>query len=65
MMDQAMAAYTEYVKETENMPITENKADLAHAYKFLTTQHIKHNNLDIAQQYAQKCLTFEEVRKYF
>lgn len=62
MMDQAVSAYTEFVRETQGMPTCDNKPDLAHAFKFLTAQHIKNNNLDLAYQYAQKCLTFEEVR---
>lgn len=61
-MDQALSAYTEFVREAQGMPTCENKPDLAHAFKFLTAQHIKNNNLDLAYQYAQKCLTFEEVR---
>lgn len=62
MCDQALSAYTEFVREAQGMPTSDNKPDLAHAFKFLTAQHIKNNNLDLAYQYAQKCLTFEEVR---
>lgn len=61
-MEQALLAYTDFVKETQNVATCENKVDLAHAYKFLANQHLKNNNLDLAHQYAQKCLMFEEVR---
>jgi hypothetical protein len=61
MFDQALSAYTEFVKEVQHVATSDIKSDLAHAYKFLTVQHLKYNNLDLAHQYAQKCLTFEEV----
>uniref|UniRef100_A0A1B6F0D6 Cyclosome subunit 8 n=1 Tax=Cuerna arida TaxID=1464854 RepID=A0A1B6F0D6_9HEMI len=63
LVDEALTAYTEFVKEMASMTTSDNKADVAHAYKFLASQHIKNNNLELAHQYAQKCLTYEETKE--
>ncbi|XP_054289018.1 cell division cycle protein 23 homolog [Macrosteles quadrilineatus] len=63
MHEQALTAYTEFVKEVQQTTTSDMKSDLAHAYKYLTVQHLKNNNLDLAHQYAQKCLMFEETKE--
>lgn len=61
--DQAASAYTEYVKENACLHSADNKSELSHAYKYLATYHLKNSDLELAYQFAQKCLSFEEVSK--
>ncbi|XP_033208965.1 cell division cycle protein 23 homolog [Belonocnema kinseyi] len=57
--DHAAAAYTDFVTdECRNA----DRAELSHAYKYLTQYHLKRDQLDQANHYAQKCLQFEETK---
>ena len=40
-----------------------DRTDLSHAYKYLTQYHIKRDQLDQANHYAQKCLQFDETKE--
>lgn len=58
--DHAAAAYTDFVMdESRNVDRTE----LSHAYKYLTQYHLKREQLDQANHYAQKCLQFDETKE--
>lgn len=58
--DQAAAAYTDFIMdESKNSESTE----LSHAYKYLTQYHLKREQLDQANHYAQKCLQFDETKE--
>lgn len=61
MLKKAMLLYTEFVEDTIVITV-DNKPDFAHAYRFLTKHHMAKFNLTLAQEYALKCLTYEEVR---
>lgn len=61
--DQAASAYSEYVKENACLHSADNKSELSHAYKYLANYHLKHNDLELANQFAQKCLSFEETKE--
>lgn len=37
--------------------------ELSHAYKYLTQYHLKREELDQANHYAQKCLDFDETKE--
>lgn len=60
-LEQAANAYTEYVNENDDVPTPDNKQELCLAYKYLANFHLKRNQIDLAYQYAEKCLNFEEV----
>ncbi|XP_014216775.1 cell division cycle protein 23 homolog isoform X2 [Copidosoma floridanum] len=56
----AAAAYVDFVTdECKNS----DRAELSHAYKFLTQYHLKLNELDDANHYAQKCLQYDETKE--
>lgn len=58
--DSAAAAYTDFVTdEFRNVERTE----MSHAYKFLTEYHMKKDQLDQANLYAQKYLQFDETKE--
>lgn len=58
--DHAAAAYTDFVEdEFRNVDRTE----LSHAFKYLTQYHLKKEQLDRANHYAQKCLQFDETKE--
>lgn len=58
--DHAAAAYTDFIMdEYRNVDRTE----LSHAYKYLTQYHLKREQLDHANHYAQKCLQFDETKE--
>lgn len=58
--DYAAAAYSNFVlDEFRNA----DRADLSHAYKYLTQYHLKREQLDHANHYAQKCLQFDETKE--
>ncbi|XP_043522486.1 cell division cycle protein 23 homolog isoform X1 [Frieseomelitta varia] len=58
--DHAAAAYTDFVMDEF---INADRADLSHAYKYLTQYHLKREQLDHANHYAQKCLQFDETKE--
>ncbi|XP_047107625.1 cell division cycle protein 23 homolog isoform X1 [Schistocerca piceifrons] len=60
--EHAANAYTQFVKETDNRQIAD-KSELFQAYKYLANFHIKHNKLDDAYRFAQKCLDYEETKE--
>ena len=57
--DHAAAAYTDFVTDESR---NADRAELSHAYKYLTQYHLKRDQLDEANHYAQKCLQFEETK---
>lgn len=57
--DYAAEAYTDFVMEFRSVDRTE----LSHAYKYLTQYHLKKEQLDQANHYAQKCLQFDETKE--
>lgn len=57
--DQAAAAYTDFVMDEFR---NTDKTESSHAYKFLTQYHLKKEQLDQANLYAQKCLEFDETK---
>ena len=54
--DQAASAYAEYVKENSCLHLADNKSELSHAYKYLANYYLKQNDVELAYQFAQKCL---------
>jgi anaphase-promoting complex subunit 8 len=40
-----------------------DRTELSHAYKFLTQYHLKREELDQANHYAQKCLQYDETKE--
>ncbi|KAK1136234.1 hypothetical protein K0M31_000799 [Melipona bicolor] len=58
--DHAASAYTDFVMDEF---INADRADLSHAYKYLTQYHLKREQLDHANHYAQKCLQFDETKE--
>lgn len=58
--DHAAAAYTDFVTDEH---INADRSDLSHAYKYLTQYHLKFDQLDRADHYAQKCLQFDETKE--
>ncbi|KAJ8686394.1 hypothetical protein QAD02_022188 [Eretmocerus hayati] len=58
--DNAAAAYTDFV--TDELRNTD-RAELSQAYKFLTQYHLKRDELDQANHYAQKCLQYDETKE--
>lgn len=59
-LDNAAAAYTNFVMDEFR---NAEKHELSHAYKFLTQYHLKRNELDQANHYAQKCLQYDETKE--
>ncbi|XP_046607252.1 cell division cycle protein 23 homolog isoform X1 [Neodiprion virginianus] len=58
--DHAAAAYTDFVMDEHR---NADRGELSHAYKYLTTYHLKFDQLDQANHYAQKCLQFDETKE--
>ncbi|XP_011875429.1 PREDICTED: cell division cycle protein 23 homolog [Vollenhovia emeryi] len=58
--DHAAAAYTDFVIDEFR---SVDRTDLSHAYKYLTQYHLKKEQLDQANHYAQKCLQFDETKE--
>ncbi|XP_043288680.1 cell division cycle protein 23 homolog isoform X2 [Venturia canescens] len=58
--DQAAAAYTDFVMDEFR---NADRTELSHAYKFLTNYHLRREQLDQANHYAQKCLQFDETKE--
>lgn len=58
--DHAAAAYTDFVMDEH---INADRTDLSHAYKYLTQYHLKFDQLERADHYAQKCLQFDETKE--
>ncbi|XP_066595243.1 cell division cycle protein 23 homolog [Prorops nasuta] len=58
--EHAAAAYTEFVMDEFR---NADRAELSHAYKYLTIFHLKLEQLDQANHYAQKCLQFDETKE--
>ncbi|KAF6201127.1 hypothetical protein GE061_005574 [Apolygus lucorum] len=61
-VEQAATAFTEYVNENDSAE-AENKSELSQAYKYLANFHLNKNELDLAYNYAQKSLNFEETKE--
>ena len=60
--EQAAAAYSQYIQETEAQGITE-RDDQSGAYKYLANYYLKHDMLNEAQDCAMKCTEFPDVRE--
>lgn len=58
--DHAAAAYTDFVMDEFR---NADRTELSHAYKYLTQYHLKREQLDRANHYAQKCLQFDETKE--
>ncbi|XP_012266699.1 cell division cycle protein 23 homolog [Athalia rosae] len=58
--DHAAAAYTEFVMDEQRHA---ERTDLSHAYKYLTQYHLKFDQLEQANHYAQKCLQFDDTKE--
>lgn len=58
--DHAAAAYTDFVIDEFR---SVDRTELSHAYKYLTQYHLKKEQLDQANHYAQKCLQFDETKE--
>lgn len=58
--DPAAAAYTDFVTGECR---TVDRTELSHAYKYLTQYHLKKEQLDQANHFAQKCLQFDETKE--
>ncbi|CAD6216188.1 GSCOCG00004406001-RA-CDS [Cotesia congregata] len=58
--EHAAAAYTDFVMDEFR---NADRSELSHAYKFLTQYHLKKDQLDQANHYAQKCLQFDETKE--
>lgn len=58
--DHAAAAYTDFVMDEGR---NADRQELSHAYKFLTNYHLRREQLDQANHYAQKCLQFDETKE--
>ncbi|XP_012540153.1 cell division cycle protein 23 homolog [Monomorium pharaonis] len=58
--DHAAAAYTDFVTDEFR---SVDRTELSHAYKYLTQYHLKKEQLDQANHYAQKCLQFDETKE--
>lgn len=58
--DHAAAAYTDFVMDEFR---SVDRTELSHAYKYLTQYHLKKEQLDQANHYAQKCLQFDETKE--
>ncbi|XP_011308144.1 cell division cycle protein 23 homolog [Fopius arisanus] len=58
--EHAAAAYSDFVMDEFR---SADRTELSHAYKFLTQYHLKREQLDQANHYAQKCLQFDETKE--
>ena len=58
--ENAAAAYTDFVSDEFK---NSDRTELSYAYKFLTQYHLKREELDQANHYAQKCLQYEETKE--
>jgi len=58
--DQAAAAYTQYIQDTESQGLVE-RDDLGSAYKFLASYYLKRKLFDEAYDYAMKCTELADV----
>ncbi|XP_072751597.1 uncharacterized protein [Anoplolepis gracilipes] len=58
--DHAAAAYTDFVMDEFR---SVDRTELSHAYKYLTQYHLKREQLDHANHFAQKCLQFDETKE--
>lgn len=58
--DHAAAAYTDFVMDEFR---SVDRTELSHAYKYLTQYHLKREQLDLANHFAQKCLQFDETKE--
>jgi len=61
--DQAAAAYHQFILESENDSLSEDRDQLSRAYRFLAQYHFKKGHLDEAFGYAQKCTQFADTRE--
>jgi len=61
-VDQAAAAYTQYIQETEGQGIPD-RDDQGQAYKFLGYYHLRLDQLPQAYEYAMKCTELVDVRE--
>merc|ERR1719323_1183784 len=61
-VEQAAAAYSQYIQETEAQGITE-RDDQSGAYKFLANYYLRQDMLNEAQDCAMKCTEFPDVRE--
>ncbi|XP_020281647.1 cell division cycle protein 23 homolog [Pseudomyrmex gracilis] len=62
--DNAAAAYKDFVTdEYRGVDRRVESTELSHAYKYLTQYHLKREELDQANHYAQKCLDFDETKE--
>lgn len=60
--EQAAAAYSQYIGETEAQGITE-RDDQSGAYKYLASYYLKQDMLNEAHEFALKCTEFVDVRE--
>jgi len=60
--DQAAAAYTQYIQETESQGISE-RDEQGNALKFLANYYLKRDQLDEAYDYAMKCTQLASVQE--
>lgn len=58
--EHAAAAYTDFVMDEFR---SVDRTELSHAYKYLTQYHLKREQLDLANHFAQKCLQFDETKE--
>ena len=65
--EQAAAAYTEFINETDQQGVFMEDQNQARskAYQYLANYHISHNNLDEAYYAAQECTKYNEVKLGF
>ncbi|XP_020293344.1 cell division cycle protein 23 homolog [Pseudomyrmex gracilis] len=62
--DNAAAAYKDFVTdEYRGIDRRVESTELSHAYKYLTQYHLKREELDRANHYAQKCIDFDEIKE--
>jgi len=59
-LDQAAAAYTQYIQETESQGISE-RDDQGNAFRFMADYYLKRDMLDEAQEFAMKCTQLNDV----
>lgn len=58
--DHAAAAYTDFVMDEFR---SVDRTELSNAYLYLTNYHLKREQLDHANHFAQKCLQFDETKE--
>ena len=61
-VEQAAAAHSQYIQETEAQGITE-RDDQSGAYKYLANYYLRQDMLNEAQECAMKCTEFPDVRE--